>query len=139
MTANIHAENMRLYALDAAETEHPYTRWEVCVNPELGKWEALWGHPSWDKGTFYRRKRKPFTVRINGGEELTFATPMRIEPAADGGVHTVFFSPQEAAFVAKSEKWDTNLTPYLKAGLCFDTLEGAEAMRNLLNMIVSTT
>ena len=139
MTANIHTENMRLYALDAAETVHPYTRWEVCVNPELGEWDDMWKHPSWGEGVLYRRKKKPFTACINGGAEIPFATAMRGVPAADATVHTVYFHPQEAAFAVKSEKWDTNLAPYLKGGLCFDTLEGAESMRDLLNKIVSTT
>lgn len=139
MAANIHAENMRLYALDAAETEHPYVRWEICTNPELDEWDDMWKHPTWENHIKYRRKLKPFTVRINGGSEFSFATALRRVPAADATVHTVFFSPQEAAFVAKSEKWDTNLTPYLKGGLCFDTLEGAEAMQEILNKIVSTT
>lgn len=35
-------------------------------------------------------------------------------------------------------EWE-DIAQYLKGGLCFDTLEGAEAMRDILNMIVSTT
>lgn len=139
MTANIHAENMRLYALDAAETEHPYTRWEVCVNHELGEWDDMWKHPSWEEDARYRRKKKPFTACINDSAEIPFAAALRRVPAADATVHTVYFHPQAAGFVVKSEKWDTNLAPYLKGGLCFDTLEGAESMRDLLNKIVSTT
>jgi hypothetical protein len=139
MTANIHAENMRLYALDAAETERPYTRWEVCNHPGLGQWLNLNTHPSWENGVEYRRKPKPFTVRINGGAETPFATALRRAPAADATVHIINFSTQEAAFAIESEKWNHVLAPYLKGGLCFDTLEGAEAMRDILNMIVSTT
>lgn len=138
MTANIHAENMRLYALDAAETIHPYTRWEVCTNPELGEWDDMWKHPTWEEGVQYRRKLKPFTARINGSAEFEFAAAMRREPAADATVYIINFSTQEAAFVIASEKWNHVLTPYLEGGVCFDTLEGAESMRDLLNKIVST-
>lgn len=139
MTANIHAENMRLYALDAAETERPYTRWEARSEANGKIWVNLNTHPAWDSCMEYRRKQKPFTARINGSAEIPFAAALRRVPAADATTHTVFFSPQEAAFAVTSEKWDTNLTPYLKGGLCFDTLEGAESMRDLLNKIVSTT
>lgn len=139
MAANIHAENMRLYALDAAETEHPYTRWQARSEANGKIWVNLRKHPEWDACMEYRRKPKPFTACINGGAEVEFATALRRVPAADATVHTVFFSPQEAAFAVKSEKWDTNLAPYLKCGLCFNTLEGAESMRDLLNKIVSTT
>lgn len=99
----------------------------------------MWKHPTWEEDARYRRKKKPFTARINGGAEFEFAPAMRREPVADATVHIVYFHPQEAAFVAKSEKWNTNLAPYLKGGLCFDTLESAESMRDLLNKIVSTT
>lgn len=139
MAANIYAENMRLYALDAAETERPYIRWESRSEVKGSIWVDLNTHPSWENGVEYRRKLKPFTIRINGGAEIPFATALRRIPAADATVHAVYFNKQEAEFTINSEKWDTKLAPYLKGGLCFDTLEGAEAMRDILNKIVGTT
>ena len=139
MTASVHAEKMHLYALDAAETERPYRRWEARSEANGNVWVELWEHPAWEAEVQYRRKQKPFTACINGGAEFEFAAALRRVPAADATVHTVYFRPQEAAFSVSSEKWDTNLAPYLKGDLCFNTLEGAESMRDLLNKIVSTT
>lgn len=139
MTANKHADLMMQYAKNAAETERPYERWEVCQHPGLSQWLNLNKHPSWENDMEYRRKPKPFTVRINGGAEIHFGTALRSVPMANEIIHIVCFSQREAAFIVESEQWDTKLAPYLKGGLCFDTLEWAEAMRDVLNKIVSTT
>lgn len=139
MAANKHADLMLLYAKDAEETERPYLRWEARSEDNGKIWVGLDAHPTWDDWIEYRRKPKPFTIRINGGVEISFATALRSVPVANEIVHIICFSLREAAFIVESEKWDTKLAPYLKGGLCFDTLESAEAMRDILNKIVSTT
>ena len=63
---HVHAESMKLYAEDAAETDKPWERWEGkhswCAK-EVG-YTPLVGHPEWSKSVLYRRKRK--TRVING-------------------------------------------------------------------------
>ena len=54
MTAHKHAENMRLYAEDAAETDKPWERWEY--KPDYGVWASLDSHPDWFIDWQYRRK-----------------------------------------------------------------------------------
>lgn len=54
MTPHIHAENMRLYAEDAAETDKPWKRWEtLCTD---GTWAAKKSQPQWRAENSYRRK-----------------------------------------------------------------------------------
>ena len=55
---HVHAELMKLYAEDAAETETPWERWEFC---EIGQegwsgWHTCTGGPGWAAGYKYRRK-----------------------------------------------------------------------------------
>jgi hypothetical protein len=48
-----HAELMKLYAEDAAETNTPWERWEA----EVGRgWSGLVDHPLWSEKSKYRRK-----------------------------------------------------------------------------------
>lgn len=67
MSAHPHAENMRLYAEDAAETDKPWERWEYMWS---GRWNPLGGDPDWSYDD-YRRKPKPLecwvTVDVPGG------------------------------------------------------------------------
>ena len=64
MTAHPHAENMRLYAEDAAETDKPWERWQF-------RWadDEVWVNASdglmWDVDTQYRRKPKPLECWVN--------------------------------------------------------------------------
>jgi len=68
MPAHIHAENVKLYAEDAAETDKPWERWEakhtMCARDV--KYATLVGHPEWSKSILYRRK--PRTHMVNGFE-----------------------------------------------------------------------
>lgn len=63
--AHIHAEFMKQYAEDAAETDEPWRRWEHWEKVN-GRWFSLHGHPSWHETKRYRRK--PRTININGHE-----------------------------------------------------------------------
>ncbi len=60
---HIHAENMRLYAEDAMETDKPWERWESRDDVSL-KWWTLQYNPYWDTEIQYRRK--PSTIKVNG-------------------------------------------------------------------------
>ena len=57
MTAHKHAENMRLYAEDAAEIDRPWERWE-CRSSQEAEWDdAFTCHPNWSRSLQYRRKQ----------------------------------------------------------------------------------
>lgn len=65
MAAHIHAENMKLYAQDAAETDRPWLRWEF--NDGDGSWLPQdCDNPRWFADFQYRRK--PRTHTVNGFE-----------------------------------------------------------------------
>lgn len=51
-----HAQHMAAYALDAADTDRPWDRWEMRYHG--GKWSPLTGHPSWTVTAEFRRKPK---------------------------------------------------------------------------------
>jgi hypothetical protein len=67
MTAHPHAENMRLYAEDAAETDKPWERWESrSVHATAGDpWAQHKDHPAWHRLLQYRRKPKPLEMWAN--------------------------------------------------------------------------
>lgn len=54
MTSHIHAASMALYALDAAETDKPWERWEFRVG-DAALPSRCETHPTWDEKTQYRR------------------------------------------------------------------------------------
>lgn len=55
--ADPHAESMKLYAEDAAETDKAWQRWEKKPkNYEGDLWRACFQHPEWDHDVSYRRK-----------------------------------------------------------------------------------
>jgi hypothetical protein len=51
-----HADNMLLYAKDAAETDKPWVRWECREGVAGASWFDLRNHPSWQASCVYRRK-----------------------------------------------------------------------------------
>ena len=65
--AHPHAENMRLYAEDAAETDEPWERWEhqtwVSLNA-LSEWKPLSDHPEWHTDYWYRRITQ--SIKVEG-------------------------------------------------------------------------
>lgn len=65
MTAHQHAENMRLYAEDAAECERPWERWEWRRDGD--EWSPCGIFMAWDTSCEYRRKRRPIYI-IEGRE-----------------------------------------------------------------------
>jgi len=68
MNPHPHAENMRLYAEDAAETDTPWRLWEVKArNGQI--WGQIYGHPAWDEDAEYRRKQKPLECWVYVSDE----------------------------------------------------------------------
>lgn len=112
-----HAENMKLYAGDAAVNAKPWKSWEFFSDKG---WVTCAGHPAWTVGREYRRK--PKTININGFE---VPSPLRNPPNAGeeyyvvdsvgGGVYS-FVWHNVCIF---HEQW-------LKSGLIHKTKEAAE-------------
>lgn len=65
MNPHPHAENMRLYAEDAAETDKPWERWEFRSVYDAYEWWPFSEHPTWDPSNIYRRKPKPMEMWAN--------------------------------------------------------------------------
>lgn len=120
MAAHIHAENMKLYAQDAAETDKPWERWE-CRCELSNNWcaigrELIWA-PEWE----YRRK--PRTHTVNGFE---VPGPMRDAPE----VGAKFYLPMPSApdFQAEDTWTDSTWCDHLlERGLVHATKEAAIA------------
>lgn len=55
MTAHVHAENMALYAQDAAETEEPWLLWEYAPPYDTSNFVQADDHPGWEPTMIYRR------------------------------------------------------------------------------------
>lgn len=123
MTAHIHAENMKLYAQDAAETDDPAARWEFQSAYTDGKWTSLPAdHPQWDERAFYRRK--PRTHMVNG-----FEVPEPMREAPIDGTLVWLSAPHIDDYCASltwSEGRDWNRR-YLARGLVHATKEAAVA------------
>ena len=131
MTAYKHAENMRLYALDAAETDTPWVRWEVAVS--TGQWSPLPGHPNWSFHVDYRRK--PKTIRIG---ERDVPEPMRVAPQDGTKYWTPNFFDRLHAF---AETWDGGECDKtaLKNGVCHTNCEAAIAHAEALILVSGGT
>lgn len=118
MTAHIHAENMKLYAQDAAETDKPWERWEF-RNHSTDAW--LSGYAiDW---TAKEYRRKPRTHKVNG---FDVPEPMRDAPA--GGVKYWIAEPCNEEW-AEKYWWhdDSNDRRWLQRGLVHATKEAAIA------------
>lgn len=120
MTGHIHAENMKLYAEDAAETEKPWERWQTRVEG-VGDWVPLAVPAVWHTGKEYRRK--PTTITI-GGEEVP--EPVR-EPLERGESYWV--ASTERADFAYFSRWDNDIIDMkrLRFGLIHRTKKAAVA------------
>jgi hypothetical protein len=65
-TPHPHAQSMKLYAEDAAETDKPWERWEFRYPTRTQEWSALNSDIYWVRSFEYRRK--PQTITVNGRE-----------------------------------------------------------------------
>jgi len=76
--AHPHAATMMQYALDAAESDTPWTRWEMRLSPKAA-WLGLSGHPYFQGSVEYRRTHNthlaPIKVQPQDGEQVWAASP----------------------------------------------------------------
>ena len=83
MAAHKHAESMRQYAEDAAETPVPWERWQCRdSNVPNSRWCELEGHPGWYADMEYRRAPKPvefWALLYEDGSTQNFATREKAE------------------------------------------------------------
>ena len=120
-----HAENMRLYAEDAAETETPWERWEVQYSGVTDHWYSLMDEPAWAKQNAYRRKpnivKRPY-IKIGA---RWVPEPMREAPA-DGAQ---YFGVNALGSIVFASNWNDRLQEktWLAFGICHLTREAAEA------------
>ena len=128
MTAHKHAENMRLYAQDAAETDKPWERWEVKINN--GEWCELNGNPNWVEDWGYRRKPQVISV---GRHEF----PKPITRELNGGTDYFYVRVGDTCFEVSSDNWIGSAYDLmrLESRRVHPTREAAQAHANVLNAI----
>lgn len=119
-SGHIHAESMKLYAEDAAETEKPWERWQTRKEGER-EWVSLAVSPAWYTDKEYRRK--PTTITI-GGEEVP--EPVR-EPLKKGEPYWVI--SMYCDNLAHPSRWDCGIIDMkrLRLGMVHRTKEAAAA------------
>ena len=118
MTAHKHAALMLQYAQDAAETDTPWTRWEVATSGN--EWVSLPENPIWSAYFEYRRKPRTMTYTV------TIPEPLREAPE----VGTIVYIPTPLAEeLASMYGWSGSKPEerVLNRGLCFATREDAIA------------
>ncbi len=120
--AHVHAENMRLYAEDAAKMEAPYELWEFkyCADGD-DTWQAMSLHPNWSESFSFRRKPRMITVGKHSWPE-----PMKEAPTHG---YEYFFVDLAGANLAYKAFWsggdvDENL---LSKGQVHTTEEAAKS------------
>lgn len=128
MTAHKHAENMRLYAQDAAETDKPWERWEFEV--KSGVWCNLSEHPAWLENKNYRRK--PQVIRVGRHE---FPKPIAFTPPK-GTIYWVVELTSKG-YVPDDLTWSEDETDFdlLKSCVVHLSREAAQAHADVLNAI----
>lgn len=117
MKPHPHANLMRQYAEDAAETDKPWERWEYCGSDP--PWIRLTCHPQWWLWQQYRRR--PRTITING---IEVPEPMREAPE----LNSVYWYPQFGyTNIIGHHKWTGDETDRicLSHGICHSTPEAA--------------
>lgn len=119
-SGHIHAESMKLYAEDAAETEKPWERWQTRMEG-VGDWVSLAVPAVWHTDKEYRRKPTSITI---GGEEVP--EPAR-EPLDAGELYWV--TSLEHEDLAYFLRWscDSIDMKRLRLGLVHRTKEAAAA------------
>ena len=118
MTAHVHAENMRLYAEDAAETEQPWERWQWRYGPHE-YWQPLSPECQFIQNKEYRRR--PRTITIG---DMDVPEPMREAPKRGRPYYVIDLSdpsnPYEFNWECGSED-----KQWLKSGICHVNREAA--------------
>lgn len=123
--SHVHAENMRLYAEDAAKTDKPWTLWQH-DSTQL-EWVDLKRHPSWMIKTNYRRKPVMVTVGRHSWPE-----PLKEAPLNGTVVYCVGNN-----FIPTYQQYSNNdsFLSYLKAGLIHETADAAKMHYDALHAI----
>lgn len=114
---NPHAENMKLYAEDAATHERPWELWETGDEYDE-EWHALGAHPCWFKDARYRRK--PKTIRIGN---IDVPEPMRVMPSSGQHYWTFNNDGESTQYAFCDDEFDHAL---LNAGMMHSTQEAAK-------------
>lgn len=119
MAAHIHAENMKLYAQDAAETDKPWERWECC-NVYREGWLELCTPPDWTAANY---RRKPRTHTVNG-----FEVPVPMWDMPNYGTQVFIAYPIDYRFFMAACFYGEEIDRmWLKRGLVHATKEAAVA------------
>jgi len=126
MTAHKHAENMLLYAQDAAETETPWERWEYKLCGYSNPWINIECSPDWSFLCDYRRKPKTRKVTVDG-VDYEFPEPLKEWPK---GNKEAWILSGDCIFPCKDE-----LSAAVKLGIAQATKEGAEAQRKAIQAV----
>ena len=139
MTAHKHAENMRLYAQDAAKTDRPWERWEYSDTATLNQhgekirddWYDCRDNPDWCPNVQYRRK--PQVIRVGRHE---FPEPTKEEPKI-GANYWIVSLYANRGYIAESFVWNGSFLDYgcLKHNMAHLSESAAQAHANVLNAI----
>ena len=129
MTAHKHAENMRLYAQDAAETDRPWERWEWLDNAN-NTWCPCSHTPIWEGNAKYRRKPQVINV---GRHEF----PKPISNAPLNGTDYFFVMSENSCFKVNAGTWVNSKLDNMRIGSSrlHLTREAAQAHADVLNAI----
>ena len=111
-----HAENMKLYAENAAVNEKPWELWEFFYS---GGWRDCIYHPEWDQERQYRRK--PRTININGFE---VPSPLR-NPPNDGEICYIVNLTENKVYAIVWYSAQSFFKQWLKSGIIHRTEEAA--------------
>ena len=131
--AHKHAENMALYAQDAAKTDKPWERWEwrdIYHDGDDAPWNQLSFHPVWRMDSEFRRK--PETIEVGKWE---FPKPITFAPKIDTiywviRLHPEGFAPDD--LIWSGDKADFDL---LGNRMIHLSREAAQTHADVLNAI----
>ena len=129
MTAHKHAENMRLYAQDAAETDRPWERWEWLDNAN-NTWCPCSHTPIWEGNAKYRRK--PQAIRVG---RHAFPKPIAFTPPKNTIYWITRLRPE--GYAASDLIWGDDKVDFdlLKSCVVHLSREAAQAHADVLNAI----
>ena len=123
-----HADLMMQYALDAAETDTPWERWEFKLHGE--PWLECQDNPTWSENISYRRK--PQVIKV-GRHEF----PKPISKAPLNGISYYFVRTGNSCFEVDICAWVSSRLDNmrLESGRVHLTHEAAQAQADVLNAV----
>ena len=112
-----HAENMKLYAEDAAVNERPWELWEYRYTDG---WRGCAYHPEWVCDCEYRHRTKK-TINING-----FEVPSPLSnPPKDGEICYIVNLTEDKVYATVWHRAQPFFKQWLKSGIIHRTEEAA--------------